>query len=58
MEIYKKISPMNTKGEYHGYQEWYSNNGTRITLRCFMIHDFEIGYEEWHNHKATNYYIR
>lgn len=51
----KNIVNKNTIGDYHGYQEWYSD---RLFYRCIYKNGDQIGYEEWHNAKQTNFYIR
>lgn len=57
MKDKKGISPRDSNGQHHGYQEWYINND-KLELRCIMKHGEEIKYEEWHNWSETNYYIR
>lgn len=44
-------------GQYHGYQEEYDLKG-KLSLRANYKNDDEIGYEEWHYKKQTNFYIR
>jgi hypothetical protein len=44
-------------GQYHGYQEWYGADG-KMWLRGNWKNDDEIGYDEWHYKKQTNFYIR
>ena len=57
MEIDKReIENKNKKGQHHGYQQWYLFNW--LWLRVVYKHDEPIGYEEDHNKKITNYYIR
>ena len=51
------INSFDSDGKKHGYQEWYWSNG-QIWYRCVMKHNLEFGYEEWHNNKETNFYIR
>lgn len=55
-KVNKEILQFNDKKQYHGYQEWYY--GDKLELRGVMKNDMEIGYEEWHEEKVTNYYIR
>ena len=57
METYIKLKPVDLEGKAHGYQRWYNSYGG-IWYRCVMKHGAEIGYEEWHNNKETNFYIR
>ena len=59
---YKKdINPTNTKGGFHGYHEWYDNNGD-IFVRVKFNDSREIGYEEIHSDEEeasfANFYIR
>ena len=58
----KDIVPENSKGELHGYQEWYSDslfNGI-LRHRGYRINDMHKGYTEWHSSiiHATEFYIR
>jgi len=53
----KDINPTDSNGDYHGYQLWYFSNG-KIWLRGNRVHGNEIGYEEWHLAKRTNFFIR
>ena len=53
----KDINPINNNGQHHGYQEWYYVN-YEIMLRGNYKNNIEIGYEEWHFHGTTNYYIK
>ena len=57
MKPYVKLKPFDSEGRGHGYQQWYYGNGV-IWYRCVMKHGAEMGYEEWHNNKETNFYIR
>lgn len=45
-----------SNGQAHGYQQWYNNKV--LWYRCVMKHGDEIGCEEWHKNKETNFYIR
>ena len=47
----------NSKGNLHGYQEWYSFSGV-LYIKGKYKNGKEIGYEELHLTKQTNYYIR
>jgi hypothetical protein len=53
----KDIININSKGQYHGYQQghWVNN---KIVHRFNKINDWIIGYTEWHAIKETEYYIR
>ena len=53
----KNIRPANSKGKWHGYQEWYYVDDT-IMHRCNYKNGLRIGYEEWHMDKKTDYHIR
>ncbi len=59
-----EILNINNKGGYHGYQEWYQYYTLndveikKLTLRNMYKNDLEIGYEEYHHIKETNFYIR
>jgi len=58
----KNIITKNYKGQYHGYQEWYLYNSNKtingiLQLRGTYKKSEEIGYEEWHAVKETNFYI-
>lgn len=50
------IRNYNEKQELHGYQEWYIIN--ILYNRGNFKNDDEIGYEEWHYFKETNFYIK
>lgn len=52
----KTIESKNSKGQYHGYQESYAYG--EIQLRGMYKHGLEIGYEEYHGLKKTNFYIK
>lgn len=53
------ITNRNSKGQYHGYQEWHSDSTIFIMWgRLSYKNGKEIGYEEWHVTKETTYYIR
>jgi hypothetical protein len=47
----------NSKGEWHGYQEWYYTTGN-IARRGISKNIRDIGYNEWHSSKRTTYSIR
>ena len=53
----KDIMSKNIKGEFHGYQETYYGNG-KLKDRGFMKHDMDVGYQEYHQFKETEFYIR
>lgn len=52
----KDITNTNDKGEFHGYQEVYSNN--ELISRCNMKNGNFIGYQEWHIANQTYYHIK
>ena len=52
----KYITNSNTKGELHGYQEWYYYGV--LTYRGNNKNSFDIGYNEYHSIFETNYYIK
>ncbi len=53
----KNIRTYNTKGEYHGYQEWYWKSDVLI-FRGNWKNGNAVGYSDWHNIKETLYHIR
>ena len=52
----KTIRNKNTKGQRHGYQEWYWDN--ELSYRGVWKNNRRIGYQEWHRVKKTEYYIK
>jgi len=61
MNDYKSITPMNGKGQSHGYVERYDDylTGARLYLRCVYKHGEPWGYNEWHDFgKETRFFIR
>ena len=50
------IEHKDSKGFYHGYQEYYSDN--KLWLRKKSRHGFNFGYVEIHRHQKTFFYIR
>jgi hypothetical protein len=42
----KSIEQIDKYGQYHGYQEWYSNRRTEYWYRGAMFHGNDIGYVE------------
>jgi hypothetical protein len=61
----KTIKNRNSKGELHGYQEWYhEDNGLWLIVRGVSKNNKEIGYIEQHGHdksygrKETSYFIK
>ena len=52
----KDITNTNSKGQYHGYQEWYCYD--KLILKANYKNDNPIGYHEIHFNKITRYYIR
>jgi len=56
---YNDIEPINSKGQHHGYQQWYyRENKLKLYLRGNYKNDEEIGYEEWFGGRKINFYIR
>lgn len=51
----KDIITQNSKNQYHGYQEWYSNT---LYYRGNTKNNESIGYTEYNRAKQTNFYIR
>jgi hypothetical protein len=56
MKTPKHIEPRNTKGQWHGYQEWYKDD--KMLLRGTYKHGKDYGYEEHHQENETNFYIK
>lgn len=50
------IEPIDSKGKFHGYQEWYSRNKGLAYRGKRKIYS-PIEYNEWHILKETKYYI-
>jgi len=57
MKDKKDIINFNSKGQYHGYQEWYNGIGNLGARSQCKNHVF-IGYHEWHVDKQTVFFIR
>jgi len=53
----EEINKYNSKGQYHGYNEWYNVDGS-LRIRTNWKNGRVFGYFEYHAHKQTNYYIR
>lgn len=51
------IRHINDKDEHHGYLELRDYNHV-LLIRVNYKNDNEVGYEEWHLTKTTNFYIR
>jgi hypothetical protein len=52
----KHIRTYNTKGEYHGYQEWYWKSDV-VYYRGKYKNNTPLGYVEYHgDNKQTTYY--
>jgi hypothetical protein len=58
MKFKQDIEPKNDKGEWHGYQEWYTYINTILTLRGMYKNDIDLGYQERHWVEATIFVIR
>jgi hypothetical protein len=54
----ENILPKNSKGEDHGYHEYYYKNKTQLSYRCVCKNGDFIGYDEYHEEKETNFHIR
>jgi hypothetical protein len=54
----KDKEPKNSKGQHHGYQEWYF--GGNLWVRCNLNNGLTMGYTEVHSYLAlsTNFHIR
>jgi hypothetical protein len=52
------IDPKNENDEFHGYQEWYLNDGT-VGARSTCKNGLYVGYHEFHVMVlATEFFIR
>jgi len=52
------IEPRNENDEFHGYQEWYLNDGT-VGARSTCKNGLYVGYHEFHVMVlATEFFIR
>ena len=49
-------NPRNSKGQHHGYQEWYWKD--TIYFKSNYINGNRIGYTENHYINKTTFYIR
>jgi len=45
--VNKDIKPLDSNGDFHGYQEWYRANN-KLWLRAEAKHGRGFGYQEWH----------
>jgi hypothetical protein len=58
----KNIKTNDSKGEFHGYQEWYKDD--KLWVRANAKHGRGFGYQEWHiepnfgRGKITNFMLR
>ena len=52
----KDIITTNSKGQYHGYQEYFDSG--KLGYRINIKNDNMIGYSENHRIKKTYFYIR
>ena len=50
------IITQNSKGQHHGYQEFYYYN--ELGYRANYKNNMKIGYEEYHRTNKTTFYIR
>jgi hypothetical protein len=53
----KEITNINSKGEFHGYQQWYWD-GDGLIYRGNYKNYLRIGYTEWYNIYQTRYHIK
>jgi hypothetical protein len=62
MKDNKSISPQNDFGHWHGYQEWYTNDGQLELRGVLKGGDYGCGYFETHNYdfieQSTIYAIK
>lgn len=57
----KSIQPTNSKGQYHGYQQWYNSHvdgDDTLWFRVMYKNNQPIGYFESFKTHRTIYYIR
>jgi hypothetical protein len=54
----KDIENYNDKGQLHGYQVRYGKPTSWLMVRGNSKNNFDIGYQEYHCHNKTEYYIR
>jgi len=56
--VNKEIKNHNSKGHYHGYQEWYTLINVKVWLRGNYKNNIRIHYNELHHYdKQTNFFI-
>jgi hypothetical protein len=55
----KDIRNTNSKGKFHGCQEWYNSSG-ELAYRGNYKNNIDIGYQEYHlkSIKQTHFHIR
>ena len=53
----KDIRNTNSKGKFHGCQEWYNVDG-KLAYRGNYKNNIDIGYQEYHYLNETEYYIQ
>ena len=51
----EEIDSKNSKGQHHGYQEWYSQG--KMSHRGNWKNNRVIGYAEWYRFNETFFYI-
>ena len=57
MKNNKEIQPKNSKGKFHGYQEWYWDiECNRLWHRGKYKNGNPIGYEDYHSDERTHRY--
>jgi hypothetical protein len=54
----KDIISKNYKGQWHGYQEWYTIVNEHLSIRTIYKKGLAVEYFEWHNRKQTRFFIR
>ena len=52
------VTNLNSKEQYHGYQEWYQQYSYALWYRGNTKNSQYLGYGEFHMNKETTYYIR
>ena len=57
MKNKEDMTNYNSKGQFHGYQERYHYDN-KLMVRGNSKNGLDVGYQEWHNVKETEYYIR
>jgi len=50
----KDITPINQKGQAHGYWEWYRTYNGSLLCKRFFNNGKEVGYSEWYRYDNGN----